>query len=123
METTASNQLMYDGNFELATYCSCGAATGDVAGQLRSFYRTGVVTNFGRYSNPGVDALLDQLAGEFDNPRQVDLARRIQTAVRDDFAVIYLYASTQWSTVYSTRVKGINPNQARNILPSVWIGN
>lgn len=123
VETTASNQLMYDGNFELATYCSCGAATGDLAGQLRSFYRSGVVTNFGRYSNPAVDVLIDELAGEFDRARQIELAKRIQTTVRDDVAVIYLYSSTQWSTVYSARVKGVNPNQARNVLPSIWIGN
>lgn len=59
VEQTASNQVMFDGSFDIATYCSCGVATGDIAGQLTSFYRTGVANNFGGYSNPQVDALID----------------------------------------------------------------
>jgi hypothetical protein len=85
-EYLASNQIMYDGNFEIATYCSCGAATGDIGGQLRAYYRSGVATKFGGYSNPQVDALIDQLDTEFDTQKQYDLAKRIQTLVFDDVA-------------------------------------
>ncbi|MCF7547850.1 ABC transporter substrate-binding protein [Pseudonocardia sp. WMMC193] len=121
VETTASNQLMLDGNFEMATYCSCGTATGDLAGQLRSYYRSDVVTNYGRYSNPQVDRLLDELAGEFDPARQQDLARQVQQLVYDDHAILYLFNSTQWATAYTSAVRGVDPNRSKWILPGMWV--
>lgn len=121
VETTASNQLMLDGNFELATYCSCGSATGDVAGQLRSYYRSDAVTNYGRYANPQVDALIDQLGAEFDPARQNELASRVQELVLADHPIIYLFNSPQWSTSYSAAVRGVDPNRSKWILPSMWL--
>nr|BFE56273.1 ABC transporter substrate-binding protein [Dactylosporangium thailandense] len=121
VETTASNQMMLDGNFEIATYCSCGSATGDIAGQLRSFYRTGVVSNYGGYSNPRVDTLVDQLGTEFDPAKQADLAQQVQRILLDDVALLYLYASTQWGAAYTPRVHGADPNLSRRILPGMWL--
>ncbi|MER7282364.1 ABC transporter substrate-binding protein [Dactylosporangium sp. NPDC000244] len=121
VETTASNQMMLDGNFEIATYCSCGSATGDIAGQLRAFYRTGVVSNYGGYSNPRVDALIDQLGTEFDPAKQADLAQQAQRILLDDVALVYLYASTQWGAAYTPRVRGVDPNLSRRILPGMWL--
>ncbi|WP_377262904.1 ABC transporter substrate-binding protein [Phytohabitans kaempferiae] len=121
VETTASNQMMLDGDFEIATYCSCGSATGDIPGQLRSFYRSGVVSNYGGYANPIVDRLVDELGTEFAPGRQHELAKRVQQIVHDDVALIYLYASTQWAAAYSTGVRGVDPNLARWVRPSMWI--
>ncbi|MEV8516834.1 ABC transporter substrate-binding protein [Dactylosporangium sp. NPDC051484] len=121
VETTASNQMMLDGNFEIATYCSCGSATGDIAGQLRSFYRTGVVSNYGGYSNPQADALIDQLGTEFDPAKQAELAKQAQRILLDDVALVYLYASTQWGAAYAPRVRGVEPNLSRRILPGMWL--
>ena len=121
VETTASNQLMLDGNFEIATYCSCGSATGDIAGQLRAFYRTGVVSNYGGYSNPDVDKLIDQLETEFDAAKQATIAKQVQKLVHDDVALIYLFASTQWGAAYTSKVQGIDKSLSRHILPGMWM--
>ncbi|WP_181762862.1 ABC transporter substrate-binding protein [Rhodococcus spelaei] len=121
VETTASNQLMIDGDFEVATYCSCGSATGDLAGQLKSYYRTGVVSNYGGFSDPDVDRLIDQLGSEFDPATQIDLAHQVQDKVSADVAVIYLFNSTQWATGYSTKVQGVDPNLSKKILPTMWL--
>jgi len=119
VETTSSNQLMLDGDFEIATYCSCGIATGDLAGQLRAFYRTGVVTNYGGYSNPEVDRLIDRLGTEFDEARQYELAKEIQEITHRDVALIYLFASTQWGAAYTARVRGVDPNLPARIVPGM----
>lgn len=121
VETTASNQLMLDGNFEMATYCSCGGATGDVGGQLKSYYYTGVTGNYGGYSNPKVDTLIDQITVEFDPSKQNDLAKKIQTLVQMDSPIIYLYTSTRWSAAYATKVKGVDNNLLTKIVPGMYI--
>ncbi|GAA1818103.1 hypothetical protein HC028_17085 [Planosporangium flavigriseum] len=121
VETTASNKMMLDGDFEIATYCSCGSATGDIPGQLRSFYRSGVVSNYGGYTNPQVDTLIDQLGTEFDQQKQHELAKQVQQLVHDDVALIYLYASTQWGAAYTNKVRGVDSNLSRRILPTMWV--
>jgi peptide/nickel transport system substrate-binding protein len=121
VEQTASNQVMYDGNFDIATYCSCGAATGDIAGQLRSYYRSGIANNFGGYSNPEVDRLLDELMTEFDEKKQHDLARRVQRLLQQDVAMIYLYDAPRGGAAYHNRVRGIDPNQHKTIVPGMYI--
>ncbi|MCC6175615.1 MAG: hypothetical protein IT305_09960 [Chloroflexi bacterium] len=121
VEITSSNQVMYDGNFDVATYCSCGAATGDVAGQLRAYYYSNVVSNFGRYSNPEVDALIDQASGELDEAKRFELAKQIQQIVADDVAMIYVANIEAFSTIYSNRVQGVNVNRARDVVPSMYI--
>ncbi|MCX6020659.1 MAG: hypothetical protein NTZ05_02810 [Chloroflexi bacterium] len=121
VETTASNQMMLDGKFDIATYCSCGSATGDLGGQLRAFYRSGVVTNYGGYSNAEVDQLIDRLGAEFDVAKQTDLTKKVQTIVRDEVALIYLFSSTQWGASYISKVQGVDPNLSRHVLPSLWM--
>ncbi|HEX2516231.1 MAG TPA: ABC transporter substrate-binding protein, partial [Chloroflexota bacterium] len=121
VEQTASNQVMFDGNFDIATYCSCGAATGDIAGQLRSFYRTGIANNFGGYSNPEADALIDQLGTAFDERTQHDLAKRVQRLVQQDVALIYLYDAPRGGAAYHTRVRGIDPNRHKDVVPGMYL--
>ncbi|MFM7533641.1 MAG: ABC transporter substrate-binding protein [Rubrivivax sp.] len=121
VEPTASNQIMLDGDFEIATYCSCGSATGDLHGQLRAFYQTGVTQNWGRYSNPQVDALIDNLQGEFDEARRFDLARQIQTLVQRDHALIYVANSDLIGIAHAPRVRGADPDRPRDITPGMFI--
>jgi peptide/nickel transport system substrate-binding protein len=121
VEITSSNQIMFDGKFEIATYCSCGAATGDVAGQLRAYYYSNVVSNYGRYSNPDVDNLIDQASGELDEAKRFDLAKQIQQKVADDVAVIYVANIEAFSTIYSNRIQGVNTDRARDIVPSMYV--
>ncbi|MCR8633157.1 ABC transporter substrate-binding protein [Paenibacillus radicis (ex Xue et al. 2023)] len=121
VETTASNQMMLDGNFDTATYCSCGTATGDIGGQLYSYYQSGVASNYGGYSNPEVDKLISQLTSEFDAVKQVDLAKQIQTRVQEDVPIIYLFNNTRWGAAYNSKVKGIDKNLQTRIVPGMYI--
>jgi peptide/nickel transport system substrate-binding protein len=121
VETTASNQMMLDGNFELATYCSCGSATGDIAGQLYAYYHSGVASNYGGYSNPEADKLIDQMASEFDEKKQLELAKQIQTLVQKDIPIVYLFNNTRWGAAYNNKVKGIDMNMQTKIVPEMYI--
>lgn len=121
VETTASNQLMLDGNFEMATYCSCGSVTGDIGGQLKSYYRSGIVSNYGGYSNPEVDKLIDQLSAEFDANKQNELAKQVQKIVLDETAIVYMYNSASWGSAYNNKVKGIDENLRTKIVPEMYI--
>ncbi|MDF2724092.1 MAG: gsiB2 [Paenibacillus sp.] len=121
VETTASNQMMLDGNFELATYCSCGSATGDIAGQLYAYYHSGVASNYGGYSNPKVDNLIDQMASEFDEKKQRELAKQVQELVQKDIPIVYLFNNTRWGAAYHNKVKGIDMNMQTKIVPGMYI--
>ncbi|TDF95147.1 ABC transporter substrate-binding protein [Paenibacillus piri] len=121
VETTASNQMMLDGNFETATYCSCGTATGDIGGQLYSYYYTGVASNYGGYSNPEVDKLINRLSSEFDAGKQMELAKQLQTIVQEDVPIIYLFNNTRWGAAYNKKVQGIDKNMQTKIVPGMYI--
>ena len=47
--------------------------------------------NFGGYSNPDLDLLIGEIAGESDEAKRLDLLRRALTLVRDDIAYIPLH--------------------------------
>ena len=121
VEITSSNQLMFDGNFDVATYCSCGQATGDVGGQLRAHYYSNVVSNFGRYSNPDVDRLIDQISQEFDQTRQFELARRAQELILEDVPIIYAGNAEIFSVIFNKRIQGMDTARARNLVPSMFV--
>jgi len=121
VEPAASNQIMLDGAFDIATYCSCGTPTGDLSGQLSSFYRSDSVQNWQRYANPEVDAMIDQLRGEADTQARIDLARKIQDTAMQDFALIHVANAELIGIAHAARVSGIDPERPRDITPSMFI--
>lgn len=121
VEPAASNQIMLDGAFNIATYCSCGAPTGDLHGQLSSFYRSDSTQNWQRYSNPEVDGLIDQLRTEADTEKRYALAREIQEKVMADQALIYVANSELIGIAHARRVAGVDPERPRDITPSMYI--
>ncbi len=54
------NPILKSGDFDLSLYNVNTATTGDPQSFLELYFRTGGSTNFGKYSNPNVDALIDQ---------------------------------------------------------------
>ena len=121
VEPTASNQIMLDGAFDIATYCSCGTATGDLNGQLSSFYRSDAVQNWQRYANPAVDALIDRLRTEADTEKRFALAREIQEKVMADTALIYVANAELIGIAHAARVAGVDAERPRDITPSMYI--
>jgi hypothetical protein len=82
--------------------------------QQRSTYHTpagpqAVGSNYGSYSNPQVDALLDVLATETDATKAVDAANHADALLWDDLATVPLY---QFPAVvaWADNVHGVRPN-------------
>jgi ABC-type transport system substrate-binding protein len=68
-----------------------------------------LATNFGSYSNPQVDALMDVLATETDEAKLVEAANRADTILWDDVATVPLY---QFPAVvaWSENIQGVRHN-------------
>jgi peptide/nickel transport system substrate-binding protein/oligopeptide transport system substrate-binding protein len=88
---------------------------------LDTLFHTGSPRNYSGYSNPKVDALLDQANTEQDPARRADLYRQAQQQILDDVAVIPLYSSTDYSLVKPS-VKGLTITAMGILrLETVWI--
>lgn len=88
---------------------------------LNTLFHTGSPRNYSGYSNPKVDALLDQANVEQNPTRRADLYRQAQQQVLDDVAVIPLYFSTDYSLVKPS-VKGLTITAMGILrLETVWI--
>ena len=121
VEPAASNQIMLDGAFDIATYCSCPRPTGDLHGTLSQWYHSESVRNWQDYSNPQVDALLDELRTETDQERRFELARQIQDIVFDDTGLLYVSNTAVLSVAFAGDVRGVDPERPRDITPGMYI--
>jgi peptide/nickel transport system substrate-binding protein len=84
------NPILKSGDFDLSLYNVNTATTGDPQSFLELYYRTGGSTNFGKYSNPNVDALIDQYKNEYDTEKRYDIATKVQQTLIDDNAGLFL---------------------------------
>lgn len=121
VEPAASNQIMLDGAFDIATYCSCPTATGDLYGTLQQWYHTDSVRNWQSYSSPEVDALLGKLRAETEQQRRFDLARQIQDVVMNDTALLYVSNAAMLSIAHAGDVRGVDPERPNDIVPGMYI--
>lgn len=121
VEPAASNQIMLDGAFDIATYCSCPAPTGDLFGTLNQWYQSGSVRNWQDYSNPEVDRLLALLRTEPDQQTRFDLARQIQDIVFDDNGLLYVSNAPVLLTGFAGNIRGVDPERPADIVPSMYI--
>lgn len=121
VEPAASNQIMLDRAFDIATYCSCPRPTGDLHGTLSQWYHSESVRNWQDYANADVDALLDELRTETDQNRRYDLARQIQDIVFDDAGLLYVSNTAVLSVAFAGDVRGVDPERPRDITPGMYI--
>ncbi|MFN4274860.1 MAG: ABC transporter substrate-binding protein [Ferrovibrio sp.] len=82
-----------------------GAGTGEMSDPLRSLIATPIKekgfggTNKGRYSNPQMDAVLEQALGTVDAPKREALLQQASKMALDDQALIPLHIEvTPWAT-------------------------
>lgn len=88
---------------------------------LDVLFHTGSPRNYSNYSNPKVDALLDQANVEQNATKRADLYRQVQQQVLDDVAVIPIYHSTDYQLV-KPYVKGLTITAMGILrLETVWI--
>jgi len=99
------------GQFDLVSFAWIGSP---LLSSQPSIYRTRVGvdnpgSNYGAYSNPDVDALMDVLATETDQQKLAEAANRADALLWDDVATIPLYqlpAAIAWTD----HLHGVKPN-------------
>lgn len=84
------NPILESGDFDLCLYNVNTATTGDSQSFLELYFRTGGSTNFGKYSNPNADALIDELKTEYDTQKRNEIAIKVQQTLLDDNASLFL---------------------------------
>lgn len=88
---------------------------------LDVLFHTGSPRNYSNYSNPKVDALLDQANVEQNATKRADLYRQAQQQILDDVAIIPLYHGTDYELV-KPYVKGLSITAMGILrLETVWI--
>jgi oligopeptide transport system substrate-binding protein len=88
---------------------------------LNALFHTGSPRNYSNYSNPKVDALLDQANIEQDAAKRSDLYRQAQQQIIDDVAAIPIYHTTDYELV-KPAVKGLTITAMGILrLETVWV--
>lgn len=101
----ATKRLKAD-DFDLAAYAYVTTPTGDPLSYLDYVFKTNGVSNFGHFSNPRVDELIEQLRGEFDPSKRAALAIEIQQIALDETAYTFI-AHLQMAFVMKSNVVGL----------------
>jgi len=73
---------------------------------VQNLMHTGGSANYGEYSNPEVDAMLDQAAATTDEDERTRLYQQVGLKTNEDIAVAY-YSRGYLSTVAKPEVKGV----------------
>ena len=89
MEFASSLQAAYGGQFE--AYLIGWSGRSDADGNMYAMLHTGGTFNYGHYSNPGVDALLDEARVHTDIAKRRDLYAQVWTQQRKDLPLVYLW--------------------------------
>lgn len=82
------------------------APTGDAGYFANIVLKTGGSANFGSYSNPEVDALIEELGMTFDEAERAQVIQQISQKVLDDGAFVFFSNSTT-NYLATTEVSGI----------------
>ena len=109
VETTDYDTLVeYErtGEFDMMMISTNMCPTGNAQYFADLAFRTDGSMNYGHYSNPEVDALIDELDREFDVERQAQIAKEIQQKIVDDTGYLVV-GHSKFIIVYSTKVKTV----------------
>jgi peptide/nickel transport system substrate-binding protein len=89
MEFASSLQAGYAGNFE--AYLIGWSGRSDADGNMWQMLHTGGTFNYGHYSNPKVDALLDEARVHTDTAKRRDIYAQVWAIEREDLPLLYLW--------------------------------
>ncbi|OLT11522.1 hypothetical protein BJF78_05080 [Pseudonocardia sp. CNS-139] len=103
-DLAAFKQLAISGKFQASTTV-LGPWDGPYP-SMQAMYRTGGSTNYGRYSNPQVDAALDEAESATDPDRQIAAYQRAQVLAGQDLPFVWL-ARGYLGTVARKNVHGV----------------
>jgi peptide/nickel transport system substrate-binding protein len=96
------------GDFDLFLWAQHTAPSGDPALFFNSMLRTGAALNYGGYSNPTLDKVIDRFATEADPQKRAATAAEAETIVFKDAPILYL-VSPDWFVGVSKRLADYQP--------------
>lgn len=99
-------QVLKSKNFDLCLLSVNTAVTGDPQSFLQTYFKTGGSENYGGYSNPEVDALIDKLATEQNIDARYDVATKVQQKLIDDNAYTFI-VSPMLNIISKSTVSGL----------------
>ncbi|WP_433560292.1 hypothetical protein ACQPWY_16265 [Pseudonocardia xinjiangensis] len=113
-----SSKVLQSGDFELTSTVNAFDYPYPGASRL---LRTGAAINFGKYSNPQVDRLLDDAAATSDAASRTSDYQQVELLVNQDIAFLWLSRS-YLSTITKPDVKGIDRYITRDIVyATTWL--
>ncbi len=92
----------------------------DVEQDLSEVFHSGQESNTAGYSNPRVDALLEQIRGEAGAARRVELCREVHRLLYDDQPYLFMTARVSLDAA-KKRVRGLRPSLVWYDLRRVWV--
>jgi peptide/nickel transport system substrate-binding protein len=113
-----SSQVVQSGDFDLTTTVSSFDSPYPATERL---FGTGGSANYGKYSNPKVDALLADAASTSDEAARTTAYQDLELLVNQDLAVCWL-SRAYLATVTRTDVKGVDRYLSRDMFyASLWL--
>ena len=113
-----SSSVVQSGDFQLTTWVGGFDAPFPAATRL---LRTGGNTNYGRYSNPKVDALLDEAAQTSDEAVRTRAYQQVEQLVGADLSMAW-FSRSYLSTITEPQVKGIDRYVSRDMyFATTWL--
>jgi peptide/nickel transport system substrate-binding protein len=103
------------GDFDMLMVSFAMVPTGDPQYFADIAFKTDGSSNYGGYSNPEVDELIEELDKEFDAETRRDLSARIQSAVDEDVGYIVV-GHSMYTYVMGADVKGLETNPSEYYL-------
>lgn len=93
-------------DFDLCLYSVNTATTGDPQSFLTLYFKTGGSANYGGYSNPEVDALINKLSTERDTQARYAIAAKAQQILLKDNSTLFL-VTPMLNLVSKKRISGL----------------
>jgi peptide/nickel transport system substrate-binding protein len=108
--TADQNEVVKDpAKWDVYAMANVNCPTGDPQYWFTVFARTGAAKNQGQYSNPDLDAMIDQMSVTFDMDERNALALKMQQEVLDDDAFVFC-AFLKMSMISQAMVKNYTPH-------------
>ncbi len=104
------------GDWDAAMKSNNTIVTGDPLYEFNRLLLTDGGDNAGKYSNPALDAIVEQMRTELDPATEQELSMQIQQIVRDDVPVIFLVALPITTAYHRGKVLGYVPNPSDGYL-------
>ncbi|GAA5128355.1 ABC transporter substrate-binding protein [Pseudonocardia adelaidensis] len=113
-----SSSVVQSNDFQLTTWI--GTFDSPFPGVTRLLH-TGGNTNYGKYSNPRVDALLDEAAATSDPAVRTNAYQQVETLVGQDLAMAW-FSRSYLSTITKPEVKGVDRYVSRDMFyATTWL--